>query len=108
MDEKKTFKALNHDGEEIEYTLLFEFENTRTGKSYVTYTDNSNTRVYAGVITYEGDNDEAAIHPIESDEEWKFVEDYVERVQTGVGITMMVDESELSPMLRSLLYGDVE
>lgn len=104
--ENLTFKMLNSEGEETEYKELFQFENAYTGKTYITYTDDSNTRIYAGTVTYEGDR--SIISPIESEEEWRYVEDYVERAQTGVGITMMVDESQLSPMLRRLLYGDDE
>ena len=103
-----TFKMLNAQGEETEYKVLFQFENAYTGKTYMTYTDDSNTRVYAGYITYEGDNEEPTLHPLESEEEWRLVEDYVDRVQSGVGVTVMVDESDLSPLMRRLLYGDDE
>ena len=77
-EETMTFKVINDEGKEIECEVLFTFESDETKKNYIVYTDNTldeegNTKVYASI--YNPDQDETKLLPIETDKEWKIIEE---------------------------------
>ena len=83
-DETMTFKVINDEGKEVECEVLFTFESDETKKNYIVYTDNTldeegNTKVYAS--TYNPDQDETKLLPIETDKEWKIIETILEELQ---------------------------
>ena len=79
-EEKKqdsTFTIVNDNGEEIKCEILFTYEDEKTTKNYIAYTDNTlddegNTKVYASIFNPEEEN--PVLLPIETDEEWKLIE----------------------------------
>ena len=76
-----TFTIINDNGEEVECEILFTYNDERTGKDYITYTDNTideegNTKVYASIFNPEEEN--PTLLPIESDEEWGLIEAILE------------------------------
>lgn len=84
MDEKVTFKMVNEDGVETECELLFTFESDETHKSYMCYTDNSlddegNIMVYGA--TFDPDEEEFNLYPLESDEEWTIIRTILDEMQ---------------------------
>ena len=94
-DEKMTFKVMDENGKEIECEVLFTFESTETNKNYIVYTDDTidedgNTKVYAS--TYEPNEDDLKLSPIESDKEWKIIETVLNELQAEVKTSM--DDSE--------------
>lgn len=77
MDEVGKIIVKNETGEEIECDVLFTFDSEDTKKSYIVYTDNTkdelgNTKVYAN--TYDNENDNGDLGPIETEEEWATIE----------------------------------
>ena len=83
-EETMTFKVINDEGKEIECEVLFTFESDGTKKNYIVYTDNTldeegNTKVYAS--TYNPDQDETKLLPIETEKEWKIIETILEELQ---------------------------
>ena len=83
-EELMTFKVINDEGKEVECEVLFTFESDETKKTYIVYTDNSldkdgNTRVYAS--TYNPDEDQTKLLPIETDKEWKIIETVLDELQ---------------------------
>ncbi len=81
-----TFTALNDDGEEIACEILFSFASEDNGREYVVYTDHSvdeegNTRVFASY--YIPDDEEQILYPIDSDEEWAFIESVMDELESG-------------------------
>ena len=78
-EEKKenTFSIIGDDGKEIECEILFTYEDEKSKKNYIAYTDNTlddegNTKVYASIFNPEEEN--PVLLPIETDEEWKLIE----------------------------------
>ena len=83
-EEKMSFTVIDDNGKEIECEVLFTFESDETNKKYIVYTDNTideegNTKVYAS--TYNPDQDETKLLPIETDKEWKIIETILEELQ---------------------------
>ena len=83
----ETFKVMDENGKIIECDILYTFDSMETGKSYVVYTDNSkdengNINVFAS--TYDPNNDEAGISPIETEQEWKVVETILLTLQEDI------------------------
>lgn len=77
------FKVKNDQGQETTYTRIMDFENN--GKNYIVYTDGTTSEdgtleVLASVV---GDSEE--LLPIESDEEWKMIEEIVQAAATPKG-----------------------
>ena len=82
MDNKEikkdnTFTIIGDNGEEIKCEILFTYEDEKTKKNYMAYTDNSldeegNTKVYASIFNPEEEN--PVLLPIETDEEGKLIE----------------------------------
>jgi len=74
---KNMITALNEEGKEVEYEVLFEFYDEKNGKNYVGYTDNKtdefdNILVYASIFDPTGKD--KTLYPIETDEEWDIIE----------------------------------
>ena len=87
MDEKNQFKLKDEYGNETVYDVLFTFDNEETKKSYIVYTDNSvdesgNVQVYASVY-YPGE-EITKLDPIETDKEWKIIEEILKTIQEEV------------------------
>lgn len=78
MENKETtFTIIGDNGEEIKCEILFTYEDEKTKKNYIAYTDNTtdeegNTKVYASIYNPEEEN--PVLLPIESEEEWKIIE----------------------------------
>ncbi|MEE0699802.1 MAG: DUF1292 domain-containing protein [Bacilli bacterium] len=75
--QENTFTIVNDNGEEIKCEILFTYEDEKTKKNYMAYTDNTldeegNTKVYASIYNPEEEN--PVLLPIETDEEWKLIE----------------------------------
>lgn len=75
--EDTTFTIIGDNGEEIKCEILFTYEDEKSKKNYIAYTDNTldeegNTKVYASIFNTEEEN--PVLLPIESDEEWKLIE----------------------------------
>lgn len=71
------FTIVNDEGREIKCEILFTYEDEKTKKNYMAYTDNTqdddgNTKVYASIYNPEEEN--PVLLPIETDEEWKMIE----------------------------------
>lgn len=76
-----TFTIINDNGEEVQCEILFTYNDERTSKDYIAYTDNTmdeegNTKVYASIFNPEEEN--PTLLPIESDEEWELIEAILE------------------------------
>lgn len=72
-----TFTIVNDNGEEVKCEILFTYEDEKTKKNYIAYTDNTtddegNTKVYASIFNPKEEN--PVLLPIETDEEWKMIE----------------------------------
>ena len=66
-------------GNELEAVIIMTFESEEFGKSYVVYQmkDDETGEYFAATFNPE-DGDEGQLYPIESDEEWDFVEEVLE------------------------------
>ena len=88
MEEKKgIFTIVNEEGKEVECEILFTFESEETKKNYIVYTDNKldeegNTKVYASI--YDPTGQSAALTPIETEKEWKVIENILTSVQQKI------------------------
>lgn len=79
------FKVLNEEGKEVGCEILFTFESTETNKNYIIYTDNTldeigNTKVYAS--TFDPEDPNSKLEPIETEKEWKIIETILNELQT--------------------------
>jgi uncharacterized protein YrzB (UPF0473 family) len=86
MNEKLTFTIKNDSGEEVKCEALFTFDSDETKKSYIVYTDNTtdnegNLKVYAS--TYNPEEKNPILIPIETDKEWKIIETILGELQAG-------------------------
>ncbi len=90
MEDKNTFTMVDKNGNTIVCTILFTFDSEETNKSYVVYTDNTkdasgNTQVYAGTYNQEDmANENVQLGDIESDKEWKVIENILSVIQEEV------------------------
>ena len=87
MNERMTFKAINDQGVEVEYEVLFTLESDETKKKYIVYTDDTtddsgNVKVYAS--TYVEDGDKYNLSPIKTDKEWKVIETILNELQANL------------------------
>lgn len=71
MDANK-IQVIDDEGNELEFDVLFTFDNDDTGKSYVLYYDSTveEPQVYSSIYDEEGH-----LFPIETPEEWEMVEE---------------------------------
>ena len=82
-----TFKAINDQGVEVQYEVLFTFESEETGKNYIVYTDDTtddagNVKVYASTYTAEGEK--YNLSAIETEKEWKVIETILNELQANL------------------------
>lgn len=83
--EESTFTIIGDDGKEIKCEILFTYEDEKSKKNYIAYTDNTldeegNTKVYASIFNPEEEN--PVLLPIETDEEWKLIEGILSSLTT--------------------------
>ena len=84
---KDKFAMLNDKGEEVEYDVLFTFENEETNKNYIVYTDqqkddDGNMIVYASI--YDKDKPKARFEAIKTEKEWKVIETILNTLQSEI------------------------
>lgn len=77
MLEENTFTIISDEGKEVKCEILFTYEDEKTKKNYMAYTDNTldeegNTKVYASIFNPEEEN--PVLLPIETEAEWKLIE----------------------------------
>lgn len=77
IKQENVFTIVNDNGEEIKCEILFTYEDEKTKKNYMAYTDNTldeegNTKVYASI--FNPDEENPVLLPIETEEEWKLIE----------------------------------
>ena len=75
--QENVFTIVNDEGKEVKCEILFTYEDEKTKKNYIAYTDNTldeegNTKVYASIFNPEEEN--PVLLPIETDEEWKLID----------------------------------
>ena len=70
--EANKIQVIDDQGNELEYEVLFTFNNDELNKQYVLYYDSSleEPNVYASIY-----DDEGKLFPIETPEEWEMVEE---------------------------------
>lgn len=83
---ENTFIIVNDEGKEVKYEILFTYEDEKTKRNYIAYTDNSlddegNTKVYASI--YNPLEENPVLLPIETDEEWKMIEAILTSLSSG-------------------------
>lgn len=83
MNEEMTFTVIDDDGEETECEVLLTFNNEETGLDYIVYTDNTysedgSINIFAS--TYNPDEEETMLLPIQTDEEWDVIEKIIEEL----------------------------
>lgn len=79
-----TFKVSNENGDIVECEILFTFQNTKTEKDYIVYTDHTTDqdgklRVFAAI--YDPKKPEGRLEPIETDEEWGIIQHLLENAK---------------------------
>lgn len=78
MNNKKTFKCMV-DNKEKEFEILYTFKSLKTNKDYIIYTDNTfdnnSLNIYASI--YYPLDKERELKNIESNEDWKEVENFL-------------------------------
>ncbi len=84
QDKNMTFRVSNENGDIVECEILFTFENTKTEKHYIVYTDhttdeNGNLRVFAAI--YNPEQSEGQLLPIETEEEWGIIQHLLENAE---------------------------
>ena len=87
MNERMTFKAINDQGVEVQYEVLFTFESDEIKKKYIVYTDDAtddsgNVKVYAS--TYIENGEKYNLSPIKTDKEWKVIETILNELQANL------------------------
>ncbi len=80
-EKDNTFTIVGEDGKDVICEILFTYHHEVNGKDYIAYTDNTldeegNTKVYAS--TFNPDEENPTLLPIETDEEWKIIEGILE------------------------------
>lgn len=83
-EKKNEFEIFNDNGEKVKCNALFTFESDETNKNYIIYTDNTfdeegNRKVYAS--TFDPKEDNPILGAIETDKEWKIIEDILSKLQ---------------------------
>ena len=84
ITQDNTFTIVNDEGKEIKCEVLFTYEDEKTKKNYIAYTDNTldeegNTKVYASI--YDPEKEDQNLQPIETEEEWNMVETILDELQ---------------------------
>ena len=87
MDNKGKFIITNNKGDELECEVLFTFENEKTNKNYIVYTDNTTddngqTKVYANI--YDPTGKDTSLVKVETDEEWETIENILSSLNNKI------------------------
>lgn len=71
MDESK-IQVIDDEGNELEFDVLFTFDNEENGKKYVLYYDaeEEEPQVFSSIY-----DDEGHLYPVETPEEWDMIEE---------------------------------
>ena len=72
LAEAETILISDDEGNEVEYTILFTFENDETGKQYVLYYDESEEEPQ---VMYKAYDDEGNLYPVTTVEEMDMIEE---------------------------------
>lgn len=86
MDKSTGKFTITNNGKQVEYDVLFTFDDENTKKNYIVFTDNSldennNIKVYAN--TYNPDTMD--LGAIETEKEWQLIENLLADLQEKVG-----------------------
>ena len=86
MENKKVFKCMI-DNLEKEFEILYTFKSIKTNKDYIIYTDNlydknKKLNIYAAI--YYPFDSEKELENIETDEDWKEIEDFLKKESGGI------------------------
>lgn len=78
MEDDKIY-VTDEDGNELVCDIVCRLERPETGKSYVVYTDHSADEdgsevLFASVVADPAENDGDNLLPVETDDEWDFIE----------------------------------
>jgi len=81
------FTMIDENGIETTYDVLFTFENEKTNKNYIAYTDNKkdddgNTMIYASI--YNPDDPHSKLEEIKTEAEWKVIDTIIETLQEEI------------------------
>ena len=84
---KDKFTMIDDNGKEIEYDVLFTFENEENNKNYIVYTDQQkddagNMLVYASI--YNDEKPRARFESIKTEKEWKVIETILDTLQKEI------------------------
>ena len=84
MSDSMTFQVSNENGDIIECEILFTFENSKTQKNYIVYTDHTTDeegkmRVFAA--TYDPTQSAGQLQPLETEEEWGIIQHLLENAE---------------------------
>lgn len=80
MIEDFFFEIKQKTGGVIRYEMLDAFFCSATGKNYILYTNNildENNKIKVYASTYDPNEYQIKLSPIETDEEWKYIENYL-------------------------------
>ncbi len=86
-EEIKTFKIVDKDKKETEYEVLFTFDNAKTNKSYIIFTDNKKDKegnIYTYAATYTLKDTKLELNEIASQEEWDVVESILSQIEQKI------------------------
>lgn len=90
--------VIDEEGKKKEYEVLVTFESEETGKNYIVFTDNTldengNIKVYANI--YTPDNGGSPLLPIESEEEWKIIQNILETLKEDAQMDEIFNDSNI-------------
>ena len=83
MNDEGILKIVNEEGIEETFNILVTFDLDETGKSYVLYTDyskNENGDIKIIAATYENQEEGAKLGGIETQEELKIINGYIDKL----------------------------
>ncbi len=84
QDTNMTFKVSNENGDIIDCEILFTFENTKTQKNYIVYTDHTtdeNGKLHVFAAVYNPEQSEGQLLPIETEEEWGIIQHLLDNAE---------------------------
>ena len=84
VKQDNTFTIVKDNGEEVKCEILFTYEDEKTKKNYMAYTDNTTdeegyTKVYASVFNPNAEPLE--LLPVETEREWKVIETIITSIE---------------------------
>ncbi len=83
-DSPMAFKVSNENGDIIDCEILFTFENTKTAKNYIVYTDHTTDqdgKMHVFAAIYDPNQSEGQLQPIETEEEWGIIQHLLENAE---------------------------